>query len=366
MASTGSLLTEYITLVNPDGSGHPGATWTVLSSHDGAGTPFTPVVADLGGGTYLVSYQTQVGDPTGLWYALIQADDPFHQEYEIEWPVEPTTATTGITRAELRRMVGQQTGDLLLATATATGSTSQVISTTAFTREAGAYQGRQALFTGGTPANLGLTRVVQGSDPTTRSITLADPLPAIVQAGDTLELYNQRGMGWRVEDIHEAINNAIRMAGDLHATIPLTVDGAGVFSRNAPEIAIPDTFTHFEGIDYVDLWGARQTLKPALYRVDRFTRTVEVLGRALAAMHGRTYRLRGHMRPPVLTSDADRTPIPSDWLVTEAVALLLGQDVAAGYGVQGRAQLYAADSRAADGKRPITITRYGANCVRLH
>lgn len=363
-ARVGESISETITLLDFQTPRQPvrGATFTVDVARDPQGNPFTPVFIEVGDGVYTVT----AGPFTkaGSWYVLFHSDDATAQSFEGTWQVAPPTLG-GISRGELRRMIGQQTGDLLLATASATGDVNQAISAGTFTREPNAYQGREVLFTGGTPVNLGLTRIVQGSDPISRSITLADALPAAVALGDTMELYNQRGMGWHVADIHEAINNAIRIAGEQHATVPVTVDATDPFARSAPELVIPADFVYFEGLDYLDRQGRRRLVPAKDVRVDRFTHTVEVRGDSAYRLNGLTVRFQGHAKPSILTSDDDTTTIPADWIVEECVATLLGQDVASGYTTQGRSQLYAADSRAADGKRTIIMTRYGPNCVRL-
>lgn len=371
MPKVSETVTEAIQLLDADDPtrGLPGLAFVVDDSNDPAGAAWLTQAAldagtvDLGEGNYTITFGPFAR--AGVWSATFHATDPDAQPFLGEWTVDPLTSGA-TTRGALRRLIALTVGDLLLATATQDGTTSQAISASAFAAEANHFAGREVRFTGGTAVNVGQTRTVRGSDPVSRSITLADPLPAPVAAGDTMELYNQRGLGWSVAMIDEAINSAIRLAGDMHATVPLVADAPTAFSRLDPTIPIPADFTHFEGLEYTDRRGARCALKPAQYRVDRFDRTVTVRGDMVDALNGLTPRLRGHRRPPLLTVDGDATDIPTDWIVSQVAALLLGGDVAAGYTTQGRSQLYAADTRAADGKRPITITRYGPNCVRLH
>lgn len=221
------------------------------------------------------------------------------------------------TLARLRRDVGEQIGDVLIGTATASGGPNSFIDNVTFVQGAQTLAGRQAIMVSGAANNLNVLRVVTGNDPATGRIDVRPPFATNPSAGNVIELYSARGGGPLVPEITRAINRAIRDAAEDNlvevTSSPVTYD------RTAPTLTIPDTWVGF--IDAEVEHEETGTWRSVHWRdLDRAARTVVVGHRhqGLDALDGRQVQLRGYTVPAELTSDDATTDINPEWLVNRA------------------------------------------------
>lgn len=275
----------------------------------------------------------------------------------------------GTSRLEVRRMLLARVGDLKLLRATANGATKTFIDAINLTGENNAYVDRQAYFAAGTPANVGLTRRVDGSSKTLRSIGFGLDLPAATQTGDEVELINTRGIGFTIDDAHQAINSAMVIARTV-TSVPIRTEPAAAFDADAGTVAVPWEWSEVSNIQWQDEAGAWRAIRKAPrtggdgWSVDPAMREVIVGGRAGQRIDGRPVRLFGYSKPAPLHSDTDRTPVNPDWLVAEAIANLLD---AAALSYPSRERERAADRarRDANGLRYMLATHFAPNTVKL-
>ena len=375
----GEPLRQYLTSLNDDGTPRESEVLSVVFSERPDNEPIVPagdttIFTNEGNGVYSITIPTNVGDPAGEWYILIQNEDgtQWQQTWDVsatrpvQQVIQPITTVGGHTRQSIRRMAAQDLGDFHLVRATATGTQSSVVSTYDLRQEQGHFKGMQVYCSAGTAQNVGMTGTVTVSDQATSSIAFSPPFPQLTAEGDEFELYNMRGIGWQKEEYDRAINAAILRAGDEHATIPYVVTLDTVFSRTNPYLTIPAEFSHFSGVEVVERNGRRRLLPHKDLDVDTFGREVRLDGRSQYDAHGRTLRIRGYRRPPTLESDDATTSIPVEWIVHEVMAQLLQQSVSTGSSQGARDRLFYMERQGADGRRPSIVGTFAPNTIRLH
>ena len=245
----------------------------------------------------------------------------------------------GTTRGDLRRRIASELGDLFILTATKAGSETTLFDEINARRPLDHFKNRDALFTEGTGSNLGLVRRVTSSDSTTQVINFQPALPAVTATGDVVELYNERGVGWTVDEYHRVINAAIRLGYEDHLT-PISADVAPVANTVTDSfwgtmtasytITPPSTMTKIHSVLTTDSWGRQFKLPRAVrpgaegYWVDRNSGTVILAGSWWAyGTTPATIRLEGYAEPDILSDDEDRTTIDEEWIVTWCMARLL-------------------------------------------
>jgi hypothetical protein len=317
--------------------------------------------------------------PTGVvyWNLLVtdtdnDTDEPAKGELFITATGERVDVgpMTGISRLELRRMTLSRVGDLKILRATATGSDSTFIDANNLTGEANAYRDRQAYFAGGTTANVGLIRHVSGSDKAQRALGFGLALPAATAIGDEVELVNTRGVGFTIEAVHQAIDNAMATARTV-VSIPLSYAPESAFDEDDGTVAIPATWRSFSGIEWQDDNGAWRPIRTSPryggdgWSVDSASRTVMVGGTWARRIDGQSVRLRGYGAPAMLTADADRTPVSADWLVAETVSQLLN-GASLMYPTPERLRAAERAERGAQGLRYMLATRLAPNTIGLN
>jgi hypothetical protein len=233
-----------------------------------------------------------------------------------------------ISRKQLRRDIVRNLGDLRILTATAPGTNVTLIDTISLVGEVDAYKGREVLFTGGTAANLGLTRYVQSSSSSLRAIAFGITLPAATTTGDECEMVNTRGVGYRFQDIHDAINESIRTVSDRALVTAATQ--AGVYAR-ANAIPIPVGFKTIENVQWQDqsyglAWHnipKAKTLNGNGWWVDRANRTLQLTGNPAWNADAMNIQVWGLAEPPEMFNDADLTEVDQEWLKFNTLATLM-------------------------------------------
>lgn len=232
----------------------------------------------------------------------------------------------GATRKDLRRAVGDKTGEVLVLTATTAGTTSTFTDVVRLLdREDNAVSlvNRLGLFSGGTVENLGHECRVTAFAKTTRTLTFAPESPAAVMAGDELEVWSNWARFGGVSALHRFINEAIASVADF--TGEQVYDAAQAFVASAPELAIPVGWNEFSGVDREDRNGRWHEIPPKQLRVRKGLRTVELLHPACRLAHLHNVRLWGYAPAPALVNDTSETNVDREWLVeTVSSAMRLG------------------------------------------
>lgn len=364
-------------LVAVDGStpltGAPATVFSSMLVYTPDNSTAAPSVSEVGNGVYAVSFGTSRDKP-GRWAVVLVAaatGQRFVGTYDVDprpGGVGPSGSTFGVgtDRGELRRWVGRLIGNLIVCTATDDGAAdgSTLVDTFHLAVENNSLLGRQAYVADASAdANVGVQRRVGGNSKASRSLTFDPPLPARVLAGDVVELYNERGLGPTVDEIHTTINNYIASVRDISLEERVT-EGA-TFNRLSPVIALPADWEFFSGADYRDTWKLWHPVPPADLRVDVPSRTVEIRNRSALIADRKTVRLRGHQAAGQLTQDTDTTGVDGEWLVYQTAAQLMigvahrAHDPAE---VERRAQYF---QTLADQRRPKARSRFPGKAVRL-
>ena len=280
------------------------------SGDDWSATLTMPVLA----GTYVVTAVATVD---------YQAST-FSEEVSVRAVPPPGSATLG----SLRRRIAGDLGDLTILTATvASIGRNTFRDDQNLTEEPGAYKGRDVMLTGGTTANLAVQRRVESSSRDSRTLTLDRALPSLVAVGDTAEMVNKRGIGFRFVDYHRAINAAINdMADD--APTPVTITSSA-FDRATGAVVLPEDFAWVSDVRYLDTAGQwRQVSRTNRltgngWQVDRAAGTIHVGGPWGYSIHGLTLEITGAKREGPLDHDEDVTGIDAEWIVARSCYLLM-------------------------------------------
>lgn len=325
----GETIVDYVTHTDADGNLVAGASLTVVAAEDPNGDAFVPTVTEVGGGVYRIEIATHRSLP-GRWYLLLGdlTLDPIRY-YDGSWdvdaiPSEPTSdASVGTSRLTLRRSVGRLLGDLILLEATGDGTTTTLIDALNLHQQDGSLVGRQLLFAAcGNAQNDGEVRRVSTNTKSTNTITFAPALPAATLTGDAIEMWNERGSSVTVDEVHDAINRAIRAAAGTTA-IPTSQQVTASFDQLDPVVTIPATWEYFSRAQWQDVDDRWRDVPPADLRIDHANREVEIRNRSRTLAHGNPVRLHGHSAPGVLTADTDATPIDAEWICFYAANQLL-------------------------------------------
>lgn len=273
-------------------------------------------------------------------------------------------ARAGTSRLDLRRQVSDLLGDLKIATATSGGSTTTFVDASRLAAPLNAFMGREALFTGGTVANLGQVRFVSGST-TGGQLTFA-ALPSATAANDEIELRNVRHQGWGADEIHRAINTALSDAWagiwePVQETLSTFSAASGVanaaFSVNSPTLDLPNSFAYVFSVEWQDSLGYWHSVPPTTMTDEPGWvlvpgGQVQINGNWAWDADGAAIRITGYKRFAPLLTDADTTTVNAEWLRHQAAAYLLLQGRER-MGDNNRAQLYLTYQSRADRLRDL-------------
>ncbi len=223
------------------------------------------------------------------------------------------------TRAQLRRDIGDQLGQMRACTATAAGTTTTFTDLERLATEDGHLVDRIAYVVSGTAANVSQQRRVSTNTKSTGTITLARALPAATAIGDVLELWNERGTGVHPDEVHRAIDRVIVSATESGAT---PVASTPTTFAELP-IAIPADWTYFYGVEWEDTDDRWRVVPPADLSVDASDRTVALRGTAYDLAITARIRLHGGTVGGVLATDAATTGVDRAWIVARCCHELL-------------------------------------------
>lgn len=228
------------------------------------------------------------------------------------------------TRKQLRQRIATILDDITEVTATANGTTTTIIDTFNVNTGAESYDGCEILFTSG--SNDGKVSRVTGTAPTTGTLTFA-PARTSTAADDTAELYNRRGRGFRVQDYHRAINQAIEEYQGI-ALLP-TIETIGTaFDADTGTIAVPASLLEVYRVEYQDrdqLWNEIRRARPNGgfgWTAEPEDAVIRIEGDPAWEADGYTVRLHGYERHAALSTDASVITMDSTVIVYTAAAQL--------------------------------------------
>lgn len=343
---------------------------TLTDGLDVVGSPADGVILDT-----LTS-----GESTGLagwhrWKVFITDSNGNRSVAPVIWggwnfvAESPYIVPNGTPRITIRRRVLQKLGDLIVATASANGTTQTLIDQKRLIGEPNAYRGMQALLTT-FGANQGEERYVTGSARDTRSITFDFSLPEATVIGDEVELINFRGTGYHFEDVNRAIATAVDDAAK-GAPEPVILANTAAFTRVPGIISIPDDWVAVSGVQWRDdddstwqnmTYSGRQL--GSGWSVDRANRTVNIGKQMGYRIEDKDTQIVGFRIPAAPEFDDDLVGIDASWVVAECVSLLSS----ASYRrtpTPDRQAVMAIDQQAAGILRSRVLQRTGPNVIRL-
>ena len=381
MPIPGERVQTFAHVIHPDGSPDTGLTvlFDLYEGPDGEMDSARLTWEELTEGFYGIYYQTLVTDSYGDYEIHFHVNNfidavPENSEFNHNWTLFQTTpmapglgGSMGVPRREIRPAVARMLNDFAEGTSDGAGGTTWIKDPINFRRETNWFKGMQILFTNADSPNFGRIATVTSSDSLTQIINFEPPLPIPVLPGDTVELYNFRSRGTTVSQYNASINDAIAVARQEHALLPISYTFDTGFARTSPYITVPSTFTSFYAMETTDSAGYVYRVRPQDMIVDRMTRRIEVrTSRAIDRLHGRYMVLHGYAEPALLFNDDDRTLIPLDWLYSEVKAQILERMVLNDNPVSSQDRIYLQERTEANGKRPIVVTQMMPNTYRLY
>ena len=235
-----------------------------------------------------------------------------------------TTAQNPISRAELRRRVVQRLGDGgQLLTATGNGSTSTFVDALDISTAAETFDGEWIYFVSGTAGNIGKTARVLSTTKETNTITFTPAVPSNTATGDVIETTNFRGIGFRPDQVNNAINNAINDAFPL-GMIKLSSDVTGYDVTPPGTISVPDNFYYVSSVAFLDTEGAEHPVLRATrsnyygWNANAVTGEISIAGGPGWLANGMTIRLTGYGRQDILSADTDTCLLRAEPIIDRA------------------------------------------------
>ena len=242
-------------------------------------------------------------------------------------------ATT--SRSELRYRAARKIGDVLVATATAVGTTTTLIDLDHLALQNDYFIGREVIAISGTAANIvsgtGRIRRVSASAKTTGQVTFSRALDAATAVGDVYHMFNYRDNGILIAEWNGFLDEAIDAVRDTFL-VPV-VSSAITFNRASPVITLSNaslggsfsdgTLWGVSGVDWKDSNSIWREIKTGDLRVDKPSRTLEIRSRGRENADSQSIRLRGYKQTSLLTADTSTTALDPEYLVNFAAARAL-------------------------------------------
>jgi len=253
---------------------------------------------------------------------------------------------------ELRRLIGDTTGDLLVVIAThdsANTSTFRDVTHLANREDRSSTLLHRILyFSGGTAANLGHEAAVTDfTGGTTRVLTFTPDTPTAPLTGDEAELWSQSERVQSIGQLNRLINYAIAQVADMAEAEEFA--GDLTYDARAETLTIPTTWTEFGGAQYLTREGYIKAIPSKFMKVIPGQRVVRIWGAPAAMADRRTVQMFGFPRSSVLVDEDDTTNVDAEWIV-ESVSQIItlasspaGSD--GGAGSERRANFWAARSQ---------------------
>jgi hypothetical protein len=221
------------------------------------------------------------------------------------------------TLRELRRLIGDVTGDVLVCTVTGAGTVSTFADTAHLTdrgdRAPSIVNRIVYLSDDGDVLNAGHVAAVTDFTSSTRTITFSPDAPASLATDDVVELWSVAERIGSIGAIHRLINYAIAQVEDI-AGLEEYADAA-TFDARTGLLTIPDTWAEVGGVEYTDSTGYARELPSRWLRVRPAGRQLELFGRGAVLANRRSARLFGYPRCLPLEYEDDTTDVDQAWIV---------------------------------------------------
>lgn len=311
-----------------------GLTFTRIASYQaGSAVTWNPTIAEVGSGAYTFTYVTTTASTTGSWVWIATASNGETVTWEFD--VNATAATITITAtataaltqtlAQLRRRCARELGDYDTLTATSNGTTTTIIDIDHINTATNDMSGQWIVPTNGT--NNGLKRVVTAFNDSTNTITVR-AMTAASNSGDTFDVFNKYGRGFKPEQYDSAINDAINDAFPLHMIEQVATISPAFDADSGAEVTVPASFVYVHMVEWQDDDGYWNEVPWSAVHArygwiaDSAAGEIRILGTPGADIDGKTIRLTGYGRQGTLSSDSDTCTIPAEWIVAKACASL--------------------------------------------
>lgn len=219
---------------------------------------------------------------------------------------------------DLRRLIGDVTGDVLVVETTALGTATTLTSTTDFSDRgdrAPSIVNRVLYFSDDADAlNEGHRAAVSDYASATRTITFTPAAATAVTSGTFVELWSVSERIGSIGAIHRLINYAIKQVEDI-AGLEEYSTPAVTFDARTGLVTIPATWAEIGGAEYTEPNGYVSEIKTRWLKVRPAGRKLEIVSRGAALAHRRSVRLYGYPRCLPLTNEDDTTPVDAAWIV---------------------------------------------------
>lgn len=298
----------------------------------------TVSLVEIGDGEYRASFTPS---QAGQWTLHVLYDSggvfrEFLESYNVSDSATTTVvtpaviSTSGTTRQTIRRTIADILQDLIVVEATADSDAGVIIDEENLVDSDRSYINSYVRATGGTVSNLGAVRKVLTSTQAQGMITLLSDLPADVTEGDEFELVNLRGIGFRFQEYHRSINDAIRILREGEFLVPMIETLAANFDEDTPTITVPTDMAYVHRVQYKvtnlepDEWFdiPRARIKDAYgsgWTPVGQTGVIAIQGSWWRNdADGNAVRVWGASRPADLDDDDDVFPGPTEFIVNYA------------------------------------------------
>jgi hypothetical protein len=228
------------------------------------------------------------------------------------------------TLRDLRRLVGDTSGDVLVLRATEDSQNRTSFTDFAHLGDRGdrspsivnrlLYFSETSLTT---QANLQKSAAATDFSSLTRTITYSPDTPVEPITGDVVELWSVAERIGSIDAVHRLINYAIDQVKDLAG--PEEYTEPAKFSMRQGSIAIPATWAYFGGAEWLDGSDFPSEVRSRYLKVIPGQRQVRIWGSGAERADRRNVRLYGYLRCTPLVREDDTTPVSTEWIV-ESVA----------------------------------------------
>jgi hypothetical protein len=230
---------------------------------------------------------------------------------------------------ELRRLVGDTSGDVLVLRATEDSA-----NTTSFTDYAhlGDRGDRSPSIvnrllylseaTVDTQANLQHSAAATDFSSLTRTVTFSPGAPLAPKAGDVAELWSVAERIGSIDALHRLINYAIDQVKDIAG--PEEYTAPAKFLLRDGSLPIPATWAYFGGAEWLDGRDFPSEVRSRYIKVIPGQRQVRIWGSGAERADRKNVRLYGYLRCTPLVREDDATPVSTEWIVesvSEALTL---------------------------------------------
>ncbi len=223
------------------------------------------------------------------------------------------------TLQQLRRLIGDHTGDGTVLVATHDSASNDTFRDTAHLadRDNRAPSVVKRLFY--LPAEQHEAAVTD-FDGVTRTLTFSPAATLIPQVGDEAELWSVAERTGSIGAIHRLINYAIAAVADIAS--PEEVDSPQVFNARTGTLVIPAGWAEIGGAYWTDRTGYVRRIPSGNIRVHPANRVAYVTGAPAARANRYSVELFGYPRETPLVAEDDTTHVEANWIV-EGVAGIL-------------------------------------------